>query len=206
MGHFRITRLGRNRERDLCDDLAVIKRSCEQALEEILGCNAPLVGLDRCAECKHRRRIVRGRIVVGDRPADGTAIAHGRIADQRGEISERRDRFLRRSARGHVVVRCRRLDGHRVGGNVDADEFLDPSEIDHVGRRGKPLLHDRDQRVTAGKILCLRTLREKRRGFVNGGGAMVGCLIHGAAPCSFPFGPPRHSGMRACAQTRNLEV
>src|ERR1700688_2761571 len=26
---------------------------------------------------------------------------------------------------------------------------------------------------------------------------MIGCLIHGAAPCSFPFGPPRHSGMHA---------
>ncbi len=38
------------------------------------------------AEAERRRRIVGVRIVVGDRAADGAAVAHRRIADHAGEL------------------------------------------------------------------------------------------------------------------------
>ena len=73
-----IARLGRNWERDRGDDLAVLKRGREQALEEIVRSDRALVGLDGRAERQHRGRIVRGGVVVGDRAADRAAIAHRR--------------------------------------------------------------------------------------------------------------------------------
>jgi hypothetical protein len=68
--------------------------------------------------------------------------------------------------------------------SFDADQLLDLAEIDHVGRRGQPLLHHRDQRVAAGEIFRLRALGEQRRGFVDRGGAMIGCLVHVLSPSS----------------------
>ena len=92
MRELGIARLGRNRKRHRRDDFAVLKRRGEQTLEEIVGPDRALVGLDGCAERKHRRRIIRGRIVVGERTADGAAMAHRRITDRRGEVGERGDR------------------------------------------------------------------------------------------------------------------
>ena len=40
---------------------------------------------------QHRRRIIRRRIVVGDRTAERAAMAHGRIADPAGQTGERGD-------------------------------------------------------------------------------------------------------------------
>ena len=48
---------------------------------------------------RQRGRIVGVRIVVGDRAADRAAMAHRRIADQAGEMRERRDVLLARPPR-----------------------------------------------------------------------------------------------------------
>ena len=100
-------------------------------------------------------------------------------------MGERRDRLLHGRAGGDVVMGRRRLDGQRVAGSLDADQILDLAEIDHVGRRSQPLLHDREQGVAAGEIFGLRALGEQRRGFVDAGGAMIGGLVHGRAPPAY---------------------
>ena len=182
MREFRIARLGRHGKRHGGDNLAVFQCGREQALEEVVGRDAALVGLHGCAECQQRRRIVRGRIIVGDRAADGAAMAHRGIADQRGEIGQRGNRLLHWSAGGDVMMRRRRLDGQRVTRCLDPDQFLDPGKVDHVRRRGEALLHHGNQRVAACEIFCLLALGEQRRGFVDGGGAMIGGLIHDWSP------------------------
>ncbi len=47
----------------------------------------------------------------------------------------------------------RGLDHDTGVGWFDADQVLDLCEINHVGRRGQPLLHHRDQRMTAREVL-----------------------------------------------------
>src|SRR5581483_9322764 len=59
---------------------------------------------------------------------------------------------------------------------------LDLADVDDIGWRSEPLLHDRDQGVAAGQELGLVALGEQRRRFVDRGGAMIICLIHGAPP------------------------
>ena len=78
-------------EADRGDQLALAQRRLEQALEEAVGGVLAGVGGDGGVERHDRRRIVRRRIVVGDRAADRAAIAHLRIADMAGEIGQRRD-------------------------------------------------------------------------------------------------------------------
>ena len=67
------------------------QRGLEQAREESVGRNLALVGDDVAPSAEHGGRIVRGRIVVGDRAADRAAIAHLRIADAAGERRRARE-------------------------------------------------------------------------------------------------------------------
>ena len=84
---------GRHREGDAGDDLAVFQRGGKEAGEEILGRERAPVGVDGGAERQRRGRIVGGRIVVGQRAADGAHLAHGRIADRAGELGKRGNRL-----------------------------------------------------------------------------------------------------------------
>ena len=65
-------------------------------------------------------RIIRVGIVVGDRAADGAAVAHRRIADHRGELGERRDRLLHH----------RRMSRRRHGGSCAPITMLRPLHLD----------------------------------------------------------------------------
>ena len=107
------------------------------------------------------------------RAADGAAMAHGGIAEHRGQMHDRGDRLLDIGALRDVVIGRRGLDRQGVAETSMPINSLIFAEIDDVGGRGQPLLHDRDQRVTAGEIFRLRTLGEQGRGFVDRGGAMV---------------------------------
>lgn len=178
MPHLGIARFRRNRERHGGDDLAVFKCRGEQALEEILRRNRPLVGLHGGAEREQCGRVIRGGIVVGDRAADRAAIPHGGIADQRRQIGERGDRLLRDIAGRHIVMRRGGLDGQRVAGGLDTDQLLDLAEVDQVGGPREALLHHRQQRLAAGEEFCLAALAEQTGGFVDRGGAMIGGLVH----------------------------
>ena len=71
-----------------------LERGLEHALEELVGVNAPLVGDDGGAEPQHAGRIIGVGVVVGDRAADGAAMAHGGIPDLAGEVGQRRNILL----------------------------------------------------------------------------------------------------------------
>ena len=105
-----IGRLLRQREHHLGDDLVALQRGREQALEEFFRLQPALVGDDGGAERQHGRRIIRGRIVVGERAADGALVAHRGIADQAGQFGQRRDRLAddRRNWRPRRAWRWRR--------------------------------------------------------------------------------------------------
>ena len=75
----------RHREIDRGDDLVLPQRGLEHAGKERFRRNRALGRRRPCAESKQRSRIVRRRIVVGDRAADRSAVANLRIADSTGE-------------------------------------------------------------------------------------------------------------------------
>src|SRR4030095_7891807 len=89
-----VGRLIRLREADGGDDLAGFEGGLEQALEEIVGRDLAFVCDDGGAEADQPGRGVGGRIVVGDRAADGAAVADLRIADAVSEHGEGGDRTL----------------------------------------------------------------------------------------------------------------
>ena len=115
-----------------------------------------LVGDDGGAEPEAGRRIVGVRIVVGDRAADGAAMAHRRIADQAGELRERRQVLLHHRRVRDVDMPRHRADRRSSGPSARCRPV--PSicdEIDDVVGDGQPQLHGRDQRMAAGEELRL---------------------------------------------------
>ena len=89
-----VGRLGRRGEGHGSDDLAVLQRGLEQALEEFIGRNLALVGDDGRAQRQQCRRIVGRRVVVGDRTANRALVADGRVADQRARWASAGQAFL----------------------------------------------------------------------------------------------------------------
>jgi hypothetical protein len=80
IGEFRVGKPFRNRECDCADDL-VVRDGSEQAVKIIVRGDRPLVRLQGGAESERRSGVIGRRIVVGERAADGAAIAHMRVAD-----------------------------------------------------------------------------------------------------------------------------
>src|SRR3546814_894086 len=81
----------RLRKDDGGDDLVLRQRCLEHAGEEVVGGKLALAGVHRGAEADEARRVVGRRIVVGNRAADGAAVAHLRVADAVGEVGQRGD-------------------------------------------------------------------------------------------------------------------
>ena len=123
MRELHIGRLLRDREADLGDEFAGLERGLEQALEIVVGSDAALVGDDRRAERERGRRIVGGRIVVGERAADRAAVAHMRVADAAGELGERRDRALHDRALADLDVAGHGADDEVVALAGDARQI-----------------------------------------------------------------------------------
>ncbi len=73
-----------------------------------------LVGDDGGAEPEAGGRIVGVRVVVGDRAADGAAVAHRRIADHAGELGDHRHGLLHHRRGVHVDMAGHRADGERA--------------------------------------------------------------------------------------------
>jgi hypothetical protein len=109
-------------------------------------------------------------------------MTHGRIADHRRQMGERRDRLLHGVALRDVVMRGRGPDGDGIAGHVDADHVLDLGDVDHVGRSSEALLHHREQGLAAGKEPGVRALGELRHGIVDRGCAVIVGLVHRILP------------------------
>src|SRR3954452_17374879 len=111
-------------------------------------------------------------------------------------MHDRRDSFPCVRAAQDIEVGGCRLDVERVGREFDADQLLYPCQVDDVGRRGQPLLHDRDQGVTAGEVFGIGALCEQRGGFVYAGGPMINRLVHDSFSL---FDPARVLSARAAS-------
>ena len=68
------------------DEFTWLEGRREQAREEGGGRNFATIRDDGGIEAHHRRRIVGGRVIVGDGAANGAAVAHQRVADATGQI------------------------------------------------------------------------------------------------------------------------
>ena len=126
-----------------------------------------------------RRRIVGVRIVVGDRAADGAAMAHRRIADQARELGERRDVLLDDRRGRDVDVAGEGADDQRAALHLDAGQPLDLGQVDDVLRPREAKLHGRDQRVSAGEELGLLLTGQKACRLPYRGRAMEFEFVHG---------------------------
>ena len=124
------------------------------------GFELALVGDDGGAERQAGRRIIGGRIVVGERAADGALVAHRRIADQAGQFGQRRDRLARRSAEVATssCVAVAPITSERPFISMPSSPSI-WLKVDQMRRAGEPLLHDRQQRVAAGDQLGVLVLR-----------------------------------------------
>src|SRR3546814_15955588 len=72
---FPYTTLFRSRERDLDDQFVRLARRLEHAGEEVVAGDRAPVRMDGGAQPDHGRRIVRRRVVVADRAAEGATVA-----------------------------------------------------------------------------------------------------------------------------------
>ncbi len=151
IGQLHIAGRLRDPEAEAGEDLALSERGLEQPEEEIVGGDLALAGLQDGAQRHHRRRIVGRRVGVGDRAADGPAVAHLRIADAIGQAGEGRDRLPHQRRGGHVGVAGHGADPQGPAVPPDAGQGLDPGEVDQQGRARQPLLDRRQQRHAAGQ-------------------------------------------------------
>ena len=197
VGEFRVASLGGNRERHLGDDFAIVQGRLEQAGEEVARRDAPLVRDDRRPKRQAGGRIIGGRVVVGHRSADGAAVAHMRIADIAGERGERRNALLHRHAARDLRMGRHRADEQGAALALEALQFGDGAKVDHMGGRGQPLLHRRQQRVPSGKKLGVLLADEQAGGLTDGGGLMVAERIHAGCPPEWlSFGRRARAGKR----------
>ena len=87
---------GRHRNADLGEDLVRLQGGGQEIEKELPRRNAPLTsrssGDDRRVERQNRRRIVGGRIGVGERAADRSPIANLPVANPRRGVRQERNR------------------------------------------------------------------------------------------------------------------
>ena len=173
-----VGRLLRQREHHLGDDLVALERCREQALKKFFRLEAALVGDDGGAERKHGCGIIRGRVVVGERAADGALVAHRGIADSAGEFGQRRNSFADDRRRRDVGMPGGRADHQRTALHLDGVEPFDMGEVDQMRRAGKALLHDRHQRMAAGDHLGVFVLHQQIGGLPHGRRTMIFEFVH----------------------------
>ena len=67
---------------------------------------------ERAPQRQQRRGQVGGGVAVGDRAADGAAVADLRVADLPGHLGQQRHLLPHQVGGGHVVVAGQRPDAH----------------------------------------------------------------------------------------------
>src|SRR5207247_1816757 len=104
---------------------------------------------------------------------DRAAVARLNVSDLGADLPEDRPRprlggFHQLRVRGHGADRNR-----AVGGEVDSLQLLEILEVDQDVRRGRPRLHDVDQRLPAGEGAGAVVLREQAHSVLNARRASV---------------------------------
>ena len=175
----------RDRELDPGDHLAQFQRRREHAGEEIIGLDPALVGADRRPHCQRRGRIVGGRVVVGDGPADGAAMTHRFIADAAGQSRQRRNRRLDRRARRDVGMPGHRADAHHATGHVDAGQ-AEAGQVNDGGRLRQALFQHRNIGHAASQRASLSVRRQRRDRVRQAAGLLICEIVHLSVPFALP--------------------
>jgi hypothetical protein len=117
--------------------------------------SAAMLALGRCdtvAPGRDGRRIVGGRVVVGDGAADGAAVADLRVADEVGEAGEGGDLRLHTSASAATAA-CGVMPPTTRPASSRMPQVLDAAEVDDVGGLGQALLQVGIRVMAAGHDL-----------------------------------------------------
>ena len=146
-------------------------------------------------EAEARRRIIGVRIVVGDRAANGAAIANLRIADRGRHRREPRQSLLKHRRIGRVGMTRHGADDDRAALLLDTAQALDQRQIDERRRLRQPLLHHRQERMSAGQQLGLRVARQQTGRLADRGRTMESEIVHSKSPVITRLG----AGARVCS-------
>jgi hypothetical protein len=107
-------------------------------------------------------RIIRRRVVVGERAAERALVAHLAVADARREPRERGHRHLHVSRRRDFGVTRHRADHDVAADGADALELGQIAEIDQRGVFREPQLQRREQALAAGDEFRVGEFAHKR--------------------------------------------
>ena len=136
-------------------------------MEELIRRDLALVGDDGRVQRQHSRRIIRCRIVIGNRAANGAAVANGRIADTTGECGERRNGLANDSRGSDIGVAGHGADNDVATLHFDARQTVSLAKIDKGGWRSKALLHGWKQSLAAGQHLGVWIFAKEGRRLTN---------------------------------------
>ncbi len=123
VGEFDVSGALRQRERHAGDQFARLERGREHPHKEIIGGNCAFFGVDGGAETEDGGGIIGGRIGIGERAADGAAIADVRIADAAGEMGKRGERAADVSGCRHIGVARHGADRDFASSDGDSGKF-----------------------------------------------------------------------------------
>ena len=129
----------------------------------------PLVpaDLELGVERQRDRRQLRRGVGVGDRPADGAAVADLEVTDERDRLGEQRHRLAGRRVVLDRALRRHRLDRERAVRTGDPAQVVDPVEVDDVLEAREPQRQHRHQALPAGQHLGLVAVLGEQRGDVG---------------------------------------
>ncbi len=90
-------------------------------------------------------------LAVGDRSADGAAVADLVVADLAGGLGQQTTLALDVVVDLNIAVAGQRANSQMIARVTDVLEVVQAADIDQVGGRCKAKPHERDQRVATGK-------------------------------------------------------
>jgi hypothetical protein len=181
--------VGQLRQPHLDQELVGPQDRLQEAREELGGGDlaAPgrALGHDGAAQGQDGGGQVGGRVAVGQRAAQGAAVADLGVADEAGHMGQERHLRLQHVGGLQLPVPGEGADGHLVALLADVGEVGEPADVDDHGRRGQPQPHQRQQRVAAGHQLgVVAVLDQEVDGLVGrlGPDVVEGDGDHASAP------------------------
>ena len=126
------------------------------------------------SQSQHRRRVVVGRIAVGEVAADGGAVPDQRVGDHLGGVQQ--DRIAGRDDRAPLSsadLRHQRADAQEAAVLADRVKARNAADVHDVRRRRQPQLEHRQQALAARHDLGVVELAEQRERLVEAAGGMI---------------------------------